>query len=206
MFLVALTGGIATGKSVVLEMLAEKGARTLDSDEMAHEVVQPGTQAWREILEHFGDEILLPDQELDRAKLAEIIFHDQHQRVVLNSITHPRIFEVMSERLRSLEDEVGQDAIVVIDIPLLVEAKAEGIFDYNLVVDALPETQVERLITERVYSAEQAWARIRSQAPREERLQSADLIIHNNGTLEDLRFEADQAWEAILETARGAEG
>lgn len=206
MFLVAFTGGIATGKSVVLEMLAEKGAHTLDSDEMAHEVVQRGTQAWREILEHFGDEILLPDQELDRAKLAEIIFHDQHQRVVLNSITHPRIFELMSERLRSLEDEVSQDAIVVIDIPLLVEANAEGIFDYNLVVDALPETQVERLITERGYSAEQAWSRIRSQAPRQERLQSADHVIHNNGTLEDLRFEADQAWEAILETARGTEG
>ncbi|OFW55964.1 MAG: dephospho-CoA kinase [Candidatus Solincola sediminis] len=197
MFLVALTGGIASGKSEVLEMLREKGANILDSDEMARQVVQPGAQAWREIHEHFGDEILLPSQELDRDKLAEIIFHDQHQRVVLNSITHPRIFELLAGRLGELQDEVGGDAIVVIDIPLLVEANAEGIFDYNLVVDVLPQLQVERLITERGYSAEQAWSRIRSQASREERAKSADYIVNNNGTFDDLRFEADQAWEAI---------
>jgi dephospho-CoA kinase len=203
-FLVALTGGIATGKTKVLNMFAEKGAFVMDSDEMAHEVVKPGKQAWHEIMEHFGDEILLPDQEIDRQKLAEIIFHNKHERVVLNSITHPRIFELMSERLGELEDEIGPEGIVVIDIPLLIEANAEGIFDYNLVVDASPEIQVERLILEREYSAEQAWARIRSQASRDEKLDSADYVIHNEGGLEELQFEVDRAWDAISKLARTA--
>jgi dephospho-CoA kinase len=203
-FLVALTGGIATGKTTVLNIFAEKGAFVMDSDEMAHEVVKPGKQAWHEIMEHFGDEILLPDQEIDRQKLAEIIFHNKHERVVLNSITHPRIFELMSERLGELEDEIGREGIVVIDIPLLIEANAEGIFDYNLVVDASPEIQAERLILEREYSAEQAWARIRSQASRDEKLDSADYVIHNEAGLEELQFEVDRAWDAITKLARMA--
>jgi dephospho-CoA kinase len=205
MFLVALTGGIASGKSTVLEMLAKKGAQVLDSDEMAHQVVKHGEQAWREIVEHFGDEILLPNREIDRQKLAEIIFHDRHERIVLNSITHPRIFELMAGRLRELEDEIGPEGIIVIDIPLLIEANAEGIFDYNLVVDASPELQVERLISQRGCSAEEAWSRLRSQAPRDERLDSADHAINNDGTLEDLQFEVDQAWDAIIKASKAEE-
>jgi dephospho-CoA kinase len=206
MFLVALTGGIASGKSTVLGMLEERGAQILDSDEMAHKVVEPGQQAWREIVEHFGDEILLPDRNIDRQKLAEVIFHDPHERMVLNSITHPRIFELMAGELRELQDEVGEDGVIVLDIPLLIEANAEGIFDYNLVVDASPEIQVERLIAQRGYTAEEAWARIRSQAPRDERLKSADFVIHNDRGLQELEFEVDKAWEEIVKAATAARG
>lgn len=205
MFLVALTGGIGGGKSTVCRMLQEKGARILDSDEMARDVVKPGTQAWREIIEHFGDEIQLPDGELDRQKLAGIIFADHEERVFLNSVTHPRIFELMAELLRDLKDEMKGKGIIVIDIPLLVEANAGGIFDYNLVVDASPEVQVQRLVSDRNCTAEEAWARIRSQAPRDERLKNADFVIRNDGTLSDLELEADKAWGAIQKLAQATE-
>ena len=112
----------------------------------------------------------------------------------------------MAGKLRELQDEIGLHAVIVLDIPLLVEANAEGIFDYNLVVDAPPEMQVERLISARGYTAEEAWARIRSQAPREERLKSADYVIHNERGLEELRFEVDAAWDEIVKAAAATPG
>lgn len=199
MITVALTGGIASGKSTVCRLLEEKGARILDSDQLAREVVLKETPAWREIVDHFGHDVLGPDGEINRQRLADIVFNDPEQRAFLNRITHSRIFQLMADRLHDLEVEPTGEKVVILDIPLLIETKVGGIFDYIIVVDADPEVQVERLVMDRSTSAEEAWSRIRSQAPRAERLEFADFVIQNEGSLEDLRLEVDRAWESILD-------
>ncbi len=208
MFYVALTGGIASGKSTVCRLLEEKGAHVVDSDLLAREVVRRGTPAWQEIVEHFGRDILAPDGEIDRGKLGEIVFSRPEEREFLNRVTHPRIFRLMSERLRELEERLGGEGVVVLDIPLLVESGAKDLFHLNLVVDTPEEEQARRLIRDRGLSPQEAWARIRSQASREERLRCADVVISNDGNLEKLRLEVDRAWKEIGERMRksGEEG
>jgi dephospho-CoA kinase len=201
LFTVALTGGIASGKSTVCGLLEKKGAKIIDSDELAREVVVKGKPAWHEIKDHFGKQVLGPEGEVDRQRLAQIVFNDQVERIFLNGVTHPRIFELMAKRIRDIESEAGPESVVVLDIPLLVESKAEGIFDFNLVVDASPESQVERLINQRGISAEEAWSRIRSQSPRSDRLKYADMVILNEGSMEDLSLEVNRAWEIIMKRA-----
>ncbi len=202
MFTVALTGGIASGKSTVCRLLEEKGAHILDSDLLAREVVKKGKPAWREIVDHFGEVILGADREIDRQHLADIVFNDPEERSFLNEVTHPKIFQLMADKLHDIDVQSDSGGVVILDIPLLIEAKVSGLFDFILVVDAAPETQVERLIMDRGSSAEEAWARIRSQAPRSDRLQFADFVIQNEVTLQDLRLEVDRAWESILKSMR----
>jgi dephospho-CoA kinase len=202
MFIVALTGGIASGKSTVCGLLAEKGAYILCSDLMAREVVEKGEAAWRDIVDHFGEAILDEEGNIDRASLAEIVFSDPAERAFLNSATHPRIFQLMYDRLQAMDAESGGKGIAVLDIPLLVDVKASDMFDYTLVVDASLEVQVERITGDRMSSREEALARIKAQVPREERLAHADYVIHNEGSLNDLRREVDEAWEAILSRAK----
>lgn len=204
MYLVALTGGIASGKSTVCRFLEEKGARILDSDALAREVVRKGQPAWREIVEHFGESVITQEGEIDRARLAAIVFRDPEERAFLNRVTHPRIFQLMGERLREIEATGHGKGVVVLDIPLLVEANAAHLFHMNLVVDAPPELQVKRLIADRGVSEEEAWARIRSQASREERLRHADLVIENKGSLKELAEAVETAWKEILSRAEKA--
>jgi dephospho-CoA kinase len=201
MFLVALTGGIASGKSTVCDLLEEKGAYILCSDLLAREVVEKGKPAWHDIVDHFGESVLDSNGEIDRARLAEIVFSNPAERSFLNSVTHPRIFQLMYERLQAREAESGGAGVAVLDIPLLVDVKAAGMFDFTLVVDASPEVQMERITADRGSTREEAAARISSQVPREERLAHADHVIHNEGSLDDLRREVDRAWEAILSRA-----
>lgn len=206
MFVVALTGGIASGKSTVCRLLEEKGALLLDSDQLAREVVRSGMPAWHDIVGHFGESVLLPDGEIDRQGLADIVFRDPAERAFLNSVTHPRIFQIMLDRLEEEGTRPGGAGIAVLDIPLLVEAGAGGMFDFTLVVDASPETQVARMIAERDSTEEEALARIGSQVGREERLAHADYVIHNEGSMEQLRREVDKAWEHILKRSLGDPG
>ena len=201
LYLVALTGGIASGKSTVGRLLEEKGAYLLDSDKMAREVVRKETPGWQEIVDHFGRDILGPDGEIDRQRLAGIIFNDPGERAFLNGVTHPRIFQLMAEELRDIEAETGGKGIVILDIPLLVEAKAGKMFDFTLVVDASPQIQVERLQKDRGSSTEEAWSRINSQVSREERLRVADLVIHNDGGMGDLEKEVEEAWKELRRRA-----
>ncbi len=201
MFTVALTGGIASGKSTVCQMLSEKGAFILCSDDLAREVVAKGQPAWEEIVGHFGERVLDPDGELDRKKLADIVFSNAAERVFLEKATHPRIFQRMAEMLRDIDAKTGGEAVVVLDIPLLVEARAGDIFDFNLVVDASEHIQVERLMAERGSSRDEALSRISSQVSREERLSCADHVIHNEGDLLDLQSDVDKAWEKIIALA-----
>jgi len=208
MLLVGLTGGIASGKSTVSAMLAERGAEVIDADHIARQVVMPGTPAWCKIRDHFGPGVLHPDGQLDRQALADIVFADKSKLALLNEITHPAIFARIADRL---EAHHGQDVVVVLDAALLIEAGlAEGV-DVVVVVHSPREIQVERLAAKGV-GATDARNRIASQLEPEKRLASADIVIDNSGSLEDLGRQVDKLWEDLqarlasrVREARGAE-
>jgi dephospho-CoA kinase len=208
MLLVGLTGGIASGKSTVSAMLAERGAEVIDADHIARQVVMPGMPAWCKLRDHFGPGVLHPDGQLDRQALADIVFADKSKLALLNEITHPAIFARIADRL---EAHHGQDVVVVLDAALLIEAGlAEGV-DVVIVVHSPREIQVERLAAKGVGSQD-ARNRIASQLEPEKRLASADIVIDNGGSLEDLGRQVDKLWEdlqarlaARVRGARGAE-
>jgi dephospho-CoA kinase len=208
MLLVGLTGGIASGKTTVSAMLAERGAEVIDADHIARQVVMPGTPAWCKIRDHFGPGVLHPDGQLDRQALADIVFADKSKLALLNEITHPAIFARIADRL---EAHHGQDVVVVLDAALLIEAGlAEGV-DVVVVVHSPREIQVERLATKGV-GATDARNRIAAQLEPEKRLARADIVIDNSGSLEDLGRQVDKLWEELqarlaarVRGARGAE-
>jgi dephospho-CoA kinase len=191
---VGLTGGIASGKSTVSAILAELGAVVIDADLMAREVVARGTEGLAEVVEAFGPGILTGDGDLDRPALGAIVFTDEAKRRVLEGIIHPRV------RARSveLEAQAGPDDVVVHDIPLLAESNgAAGAFDAVVVVDVPTELQVERMITDRGWSREDAESRIAAQASREERRAIATYVVENTGTREDLRQRVTEVFEQL---------
>lgn len=202
MRVIGLTGGIASGKSVVARRLAEHGAVHVDADELARDVVEPGEPALAEIVREFGPSILGPDGRLDRAALASVIFTDPERRAALNAITHPAV----KQRARELMDEAATrdpDAVVVYDVPLLVEARvdAEHDFDLVVVVNASTETRIRRLVELRGLSREEAVHRLNSQVSDTERLAIADVVIDSNGTLEETLQQADRLWERLTSSA-----
>lgn len=189
---IGLTGGIGSGKSTVAELFAEHGAYVVDADAIAREVVAPGTPGLQELADAFGPGVLADDGSLDRAALAEIVFSDPSARELLNRITHPRIAARTAEILESLPAE----AVIIHDVPLLVEAGLSQAYDVVVVVDAPDEVRVARLI-ERGLSEQDARARIASQASREERLAAADVVIDNSGSLSDLSDQVTRAWPMV---------
>ncbi|MFD7076889.1 dephospho-CoA kinase [Nocardioides sp. NPDC059952] len=193
---VGLTGGIASGKSTVSELLAGFGAVIVDSDKIAREVVEPGTPGLAHIVAEFGPSVLTESGALDRAKVGEIVFADEGARGRLNAIVHP----LVGARSTELE-EAGRAAgkLVVNDIPLLVEVGYAPFFDEVIVVDVPVETQVERAITRGMTEID-ARARIAAQASREDRLAAATYVIDNTGTLEDLRKRVREIYDALAGT------
>ena len=202
MYLIALTGGIASGKSVVSKRLAELGAVLVDADVLAREVVEPGTKGLAAIAETFGPAVVTPDGSLDRAALGAIIFSDPEARAALNAITHPAIWR----RARELFDAAqAQDehAVVVYDVPLLVEASADRPmrFDLVVVIHADIETRIRRLVELRGMTREEATHRLNSQATDTERLAIADVVIDNSGDLADTMRQTDELWAMALASA-----
>ena len=197
MLRVGLTGGIGSGKSAVSARLAERGAVLIDSDVLAREVVARGTDGLAEVVETFG-EVLTPEGDLDRPAVGRIVFGDEVARRKLEAIIHPRV------RARAAEIEASSpaDAVVVHDIPLLVETGQADKFDVVLVVDVPKELQVERLTGARGMTAEEAEARIASQASREDRLAVADVVVDNSGPLGDLDRLVDEVWAKLAEQGR----
>ncbi|HVV10310.1 dephospho-CoA kinase [Amycolatopsis sp.] len=190
MLRVGLTGGIGAGKSTVARRLAEHGAVVVDSDRLAREVVEPGTEGLAALVEAFGGEILAEDGSLDRPALAAKAFRDEESRQLLNSITHPRI----GARTAELVAQVPADGILVHDVPLLVEAGYTANYHVVVVVHAPEETRVKRLIELRGMTEQDARARIATQATEEQRRAAADIWLDNGGTEDIVLAEVDRLW------------
>jgi dephospho-CoA kinase len=199
-YLIGLTGGIASGKSTVGQRLAEHGAVVVDADVLAREVVEPGTPGLSAIEREFGPSVIAPGGSLDRAALGAIIFADPQKRATLNAITHPAIWGRAKELFRAAI-AADPDAVVVYDVPLLAEASADRpmAFDLIVVVQADAQRRIERLVNLRGMTREDAERRLGSQASDEQRLGLADIVIDSNGTLENTRQQVDELWASLPE-------
>ncbi|WP_275465138.1 dephospho-CoA kinase [Streptomyces noursei] len=190
---VGLTGGIGAGKSAVSRLLASYGAVIVDADKIAREVVEPGTPGLAAVVAEFGADVLTPDGTLDRPKLGALVFSDPEKLKALNEIVHP----LVGARSAELEASAGADAVVVHDVPLLTENGLAPLYDLVVVVDAAPETQMDRLVRLRGMTPDEAAQRMAAQASRKERLAVADLVIDNDGPLEALEPQVREVWERL---------
>ncbi|ANJ26948.1 dephospho-CoA kinase [Agromyces aureus] len=198
MYLIGLTGGIASGKSTVARRLYEHGAVHIDADQLARRVVEPGTPGLAAIVDTFGAGVLRPDGTLDRVKLGELVFNDDEARAQLNAIVHPAVRE-LSARLFEKVEQADPDAVVVYDVPLLVEASVDHPFDLIVVTSAPRRTQLKRLVEDRGLDPLQAEARVDAQVANSERLAVADVVIDTDGTLGHTMSQADALWQRIVE-------
>lgn len=195
---IGVTGGIATGKSTVLKILAELGAETLSADDIAREVLSKNSQAYNRTVTRFGDRILAPNGEIDRSVLASIIFSDSDARQDLNKITHPFIIARIQERIdRFRNSHLFENVTLAVEIPLLIECGLEEIVDKVLVVAAEPETQIRRLTTRSEISPDEALQRINAQMPLARKIERADRVIWNDGSYELLRRSVEALWNEI---------
>jgi len=193
MLRVGLTGGIGSGKSTVSVLQAERGAVVIDADQLAREVVAPGTPGLAAIVETFGSEVVATDGALDRQALGAMVFGDDTARRTLEEIIHPRV----RARAGALEARAAPGAIVVHDIPLLVETGQHVTFDVVVVVDVPVRTQIDRLVSQRGMSSDEAETRIAAQATREQRTGAADLVVDNAGPRTELAERVDELWAEL---------
>ena len=196
MIIVGLTGGIATGKSTVAKMFKEAGAVIVDADLIAREVVEKGTPAWKKVRDEFGDEILLDDQEIDRDKLGDIIFNNPEKKEMLNSIVHPAVFQKIGERIKKIEQD-APDAVVILDVPLLIESGMQDGFSDVVLVYITEEMQVKRLMGRDGLSEKDAFARIRSQMSIAEKKDMVDIVIDNSEGLENTRRQVMEVYTRL---------
>jgi dephospho-CoA kinase len=194
---IGLTGGIGSGKSTVAALLATRGAVIVDADRIAREVVEPGTPGLGAVVEGFGPGILSADGALDRAALAGIVFADPEARARLDALVHP----LVRQRTAELVVAAPADAVVVNDVPLLVETGQASSYDVVLVVEADPELRVARLV-QRGLTEQDARARIDAQATDEQRRVVADVVLDNSGTPEDLAAQVERFWVERVEPRR----
>ena len=203
MKLIGLTGAIGSGKSSVSQRLAQKGALIIDGDAIAKQLQQKGSSLLEKMVHAFGD-VLLPSGELDRQKVAQIVFNDAEKLKQLNGIMHPAIND---EIMRQVHEQIDTQQIVVLDMPLLVENPRTG-FSALVIVDIDPETAISRLVSHRKMNKDDARKRMSSQATREQRLSVADRVIDNNGELSELQAQIDDLWDwfATLPEAKAGAG
>lgn len=190
---VGVTGGIAAGKSAVAAELERCGALLVDSDALARLVLEPGTEGLAAVQDAFGDRVIAADGSLDRAALAQIVFADPAARQRLNGIVHPRVRRMA----REIVEQAGPDAVVVQDVPLLVETGQADAFDLVIVVEAPAEERIRRMVEDRGMTHEDALARMAAQATDEERAAVADVVIVNDGDLDRLREITRRVWEGM---------
>ena len=197
MDVIGLTGGIAAGKSTVAARLAQHGAIIIDADQLARDAVAPGSAGLAAVVERFGSAVLGADGGLDRAALGAIVFTDAQARAALNAIVHPEVHRLYRERVDAAF-AANPQAIVVYDVPLLVEARAADEFTLVVVAHAPAEVRVDRLVALRGLDRASAQARVQAQASDAERLALADVVIDTSGTLESTIEQVDALWQRLV--------
>lgn len=200
MLIVGLTGGVASGKSVVSQILKEEGAYLVDADQVARELVEPRRPTYNKLIKAFGKEILQKDGSIDRRKLAVKIFSDPKQRDLLNRILHPRIKKEMDRQVKAIGQK-DPKAIVVIDAPLLIETGYHREMDKVIVVTTTKAQQMERLKKRAAMDQEVAKRVIASQVPTEEKVKVADFVIRNEGSLEETEGRTKQVFRMLKRLA-----
>ena len=201
MLKVGLTGGIASGKSTVSEAFARLGAKVLDADEVAREVVLPGKPAWTKLRHTFGSEFFHPDGRLNRSKLRRLVFADPEQRSRLNAIVHPEVMREIDFRFEQLTSS-AEHAVVLVDIPLLIEVGVVHRFDKVVVVYANESVQVMRLMQRDGLSREEARQALSVQIDLREKAKKADFVIDNSGTPGETQAQVEKVWQELLVLAR----
>lgn len=196
MHTIGLTGGIATGKSSVSKILKELGAIVIDADAIARFVVEPMQPAWRQVVSHFGNQVLLSDNRINRRMLADIVFSDAAERRNLENITHPAIWEEVKRQTDAAK--AAGEQIIVLDVPLLFETHWQDKVDSIWVVVVDRHTQTERLMQRDSLDRKQAELRIAAQYSLEEKKKLADVVIDNSGDLESTRIQVQAAWQALV--------
>lgn len=200
MLRIGLTGSIAVGKSFVLSVLEELGARTIDADQIAREVVAPGTPGLQALVDAFGKEVLTPDGALDRPKLGAVVFGDEPKRLKLNSILHPFIIARQDEIITRWEQE-SPDGIAVVDAALMIESGGYRRFDKLIVVHCRPDIQLQRLMSRENLTRAEAERRINSQMPQEEKKKYADFLIDTSESFADVRKQTEAVWQILVPQA-----
>ena len=198
MLLVGLTGGIGSGKSTVARMLEKRGAVVFDADVLARQAVALGTPGFEKVVERFGPNVLAPGGGLDREALASIVFSDPAARRDLEGIVHPEVRRMFAEGCEEYRDS---DRVVVFSAPLLVETGMHTAFDLLIVVSAPVATQIERLMRDRGMAERDVQARIDAQLPLEAKAEAADVLVDNEGTLEDLEAQVERVWRNLVTRA-----
>ncbi len=194
---IGLTGGIGSGKSTVSQLLAELGAVIIDADKIGHETFKPGTEAWRDVVAAFGEQILTPNGEIDRKKLGEVVFDHPESLARLNQMMHPRMYETVQAKIEECRQQGA--AVAVLEAAALIEANWTSLADEVWIVTAAESVVLERLKRQRGLAEEQTRARIRSQLSPEERLKHADVVIDNTGGLDELRGKIKALWGRLQE-------
>ena len=200
MITIGLTGGIGSGKSLVARMLAEKGAALVNADEVGHRSYRKGTPVYERVVASFGRDILDENGEIDRGKLGQLVFADPRQRERLNAIVWPEMARMMAQELEALR--ARGTAVAVLEAAVLIEAGWRALADEVWMVLASPRVTRQRLMETKGMSPEQADARIRSQLSNEERRRRADVVIENNGTIEELRQRVEELWQDLQRRIR----
>jgi len=195
MRVIGFTGGIGSGKTTITEYLAELGAVVIDADRVGHEAYEPNTQTWQALVAEFGEGILAPDKTIDRKKLGPIVFGDPKDMERLNQIVHPRMFDMMKARIEEHRQQGA--AVVVIEAAVLIEANWTPLADEVWVATAPESAVLDRLEKQRGMDREQTLAIIRSQLTSEEREEHADVVIRNDGNLDDLKAKVSQLWRGL---------
>jgi dephospho-CoA kinase len=196
---IGLTGGIGAGKSTVTQMLEAFGAAVIDADKVGHQIYLPDLPAWREIVDTFGPEVLNADRTINRQALGKLVFADPEALRTLNRIVHPKMFDHMGELIAEMRARGGMKAIVV-EAAVLIEANWMALVDQVWVVVASEAVVVDRLAKQRHLSSEQVRTRIAAQLTNDERLKHADVVIRNDGSLEEVRHAVQQAWDQLAGT------
>ena len=192
----AVTGGIATGKTTVANMLTELGAPHIDFDVLARQVVEPGTPALKKIVEYFGKQVLQEDGTLDRKKLSKIVFRDIEKRKKLEGFTHPAILEEFLNQINAIARK-DPNAIIQVSVPLLIELNLQYMFDKILVVYASTEQQMQRLCKRDSISKEEAANILKAQMPIDEKVSYADFVVRNETNLKETRRQVEKIWQAL---------